>query len=637
MLLLNLFHFTFGFLVDLLTHHCSIIFIKFLCRLDKMVHNIYSMKQTLYKVLKSTFGYDTFRHPQEEIITDVLEGKDALVIMPTGGGKSICYQIPALVSDGLTLVVSPLIALMNDQVINLQELGVNAATIHSNVPQDQMQQIEENLNSGKTKILYLSPEKINSELTQRYLSTLNVGLIAIDEAHCVSVWGNDFRPEYTQLAKLRTVFPDSSFLALTATADTATQEDICNQLNLKNPKKYLSSFERKNITTYSHSAQKRLDQIAHILREHTEDAGIIYCLSRKDTEKVASKLNMMGLNAKHYHAGMDAEDRYRVQREFQSDEINIICATVAFGMGIDKPNIRFVIHYSMPKNMEAYYQEIGRAGRDGEDSVAHLFASWGDFLMLKRFIDGSEGNQEFKRIQYEKLERMWEFASTTDCRTNGILSYFGEYRTDGCGHCDNCLNPPEKKDGSINAQKALSAIYRCGQSIGIETVIDVLRGSYKAEIRNRGFDQIKTYGAGRDIDRLTWKNYIIQMINKGIIGVDYTKGSCLTWTPLSTAVLKGEKKIKLADFVPSEKKVKVKKVPSSNIIVDDSLFGRLKVWRLELARQKSVPPYVIFKNSVLEEISSVKPTNDMELLQINGIGDAKLRQYGADILRIVGE
>jgi ATP-dependent DNA helicase RecQ len=595
------------------------------------------MKPTIHQILKSTFGYDKFREPQEEIINHVMDGKDALVIMPTGGGKSICYQIPALAAEGITIVVSPLIALMNDQVINLQEVGVEAATIHSNVPHDQIQEIERKLNSGETKILYLSPEKINSEMTQRYLSTLNIGLIAIDEAHCVSVWGNDFRPDYTQLAKLRKIFPKSAFIALTATADPATQDDISKQLELREPRKFLSSFERKNITTHSHPAQKRLDKIAHILREHTEDSGIIYCLSRKDTEKVASKLNMMGLNAKHYHAGMQAEDRYRVQREFQNDDIKIICATVAFGMGIDKPNIRFVIHYSMPKNMEAYYQEIGRAGRDGEESVAHMFASWGDFLMLKRFVDGSEGKQEFKRVQYEKLERMWEFASTTDCRTNGILSYFGEYRTENCGHCDNCINPPLKKDGSINAQKVLSAIYRCNQSIGLELLIDVLRGSYKAEIRNKGLDQIKTFGAGRDIDRLTWKNYIIQMINKGIVGINYSKGSSLIWTPLSAPVLKGEKKIKLADFVPSEKKIKVKKKQAVSVVVDDSLFGRLKVWRLELAREKSVPPYVIFKNSVLEEISSVKPKNNMELLQINGIGDVKLKQYGEEILQIVSD
>ncbi|MFT4536258.1 MAG: ATP-dependent DNA helicase RecQ [Saprospiraceae bacterium] len=595
------------------------------------------MKTTIHQILKSTFGYDTFREPQEEIINHVMEGKDALVIMPTGGGKSICYQIPALATEGITIVISPLIALMNDQVINLQEVGVEAATIHSNVPQDQMQEIERKLNNGETKILYLSPEKINSEMMQRYLSTLNIGLIAIDEAHCVSVWGNDFRPDYTQLAKLRKVFPKSAFIALTATADPATQDDISKQLELREPRKFLSSFERKNITTHSHPAQKRLDKIAHILREHTEDSGIIYCLSRKDTEKVATNLNMMGLNAKHYHAGMDAESRYRVQREFQNDDIKIICATVAFGMGIDKPNIRFVIHYSMPKNMEAYYQEIGRAGRDGEESVAHLFASWGDFLMLKRFVDSSEGKQEFKRVQYEKLERMWEFASTCDCRTNGILSYFGEYRTEGCGHCDNCLNPPLKKDGSINAQKVLSAIYRTGQSIGLELVIDILRGSHKAEIRNRGFDQIKTFGAGREIDRLTWKNYIIQMINKGIVGIDYSRGSCLTWTPLSTPVLKGEKKIKLADFVPSEKKTKTKKKPILNLNIDESLLGRLKAWRLSQARERSVPAYVILSNKVIESISSEKPKDKMELLQINGIGDAKLTMYGEDILRIVGE
>ncbi len=591
----------------------------------------------IYQILKSTFGYDTFRDTQEEIIRHTLDRKDALVIMPTGGGKSLCYQIPALASKGITLVVSPLIALMNDQVINLEQSGVAAASLHSNMNPEELHDVERRLNAGKIKLLYMSPERINNPNTQIYLKSLNVNLIAIDEAHCVSVWGNDFRPDYVELVKLRSIFPSASFLALTATADQTTQEDICNQLQLDNPRVFLSSFERKNITTYAHPALKRLDKIASILRDYTEECGIIYCLSRKDTEKVSSKLNMMGLNTAFYHAGLDAEKRYQVQRDFQNDEIKIIVATIAFGMGIDKPNIRFVIHYNMPKNLEAYYQEIGRAGRDGQESVAHMFASWGDFIMLKKFVDGGDGKQEFKEVQLAKLERMWEYASTTDCRTNSVLAYFGEYKNENCGHCDNCLNPPIKKNGTIPAQKILSAIWRSNQSIGIELLIDVLRGSQKQEIRERGLDRIKTFGVGRDASRPIWKNYIIQLLNKGIISVNYSQGSTLKWTPLANAVLKGEKSIELAEFVAIEKKAATTKKPKLALNVDTSLLGKLKTWRLEQARERSVPAYVILTNKAIEEISSTKPTNNLELLEINGIGNAKLNLYGAAILEIVNE
>ena len=596
-----------------------------------------SKQGDIYQILKATFGYDTFRDNQEEIIRHALDRKDALVIMPTGGGKSLCYQIPALASSGLTLVVSPLIALMNDQVLNLEQAGVSAASLHSNMNPEESQDVERKLNSGEIKLLYMSPERINNPNTQNYLKTLNVNLIAIDEAHCVSVWGNDFRPDYVELVKLRAIFPEASFLALTATADQATQDDICNQLKLVEPKVFLSSFERKNITTYAHAAQNRIDKIAGILKDYTEESGIVYCLSRKDTEKVSAKLNLMGLNTAFYHAGLDAETRYKVQREFQNDEIKIIAATIAFGMGIDKPNIRFVIHYNMPKNLEAYYQEIGRAGRDGHESVAHMFASWGDFIMLKRFVDDGEGKQEFKDVQLAKLERMWEYASTTDCRTNSVLAYFGEYKKENCGHCDNCLNPPIKKDGTIPAQKILSAIWRCNQSIGMELLIDVLRGSQKQEIRERGFDQIKTFGVGRDTSRPVWKNYIIQLLNKGIISINYSQRSTLKWTPLSNAVLKGEKSIQLAEFVATEKKVAKVKKPKVAINVDTSLLGRLKAWRLEQARHRSVPAYVILNNKALEEISSAKPTTNMELLEISGVGNAKLNLYGEAIIEIVKE
>jgi len=589
----------------------------------------------IHKILKSVFGYDTFRDNQEKIIRHTLDGKDALVIMPTGGGKSLCYQIPALASEGVTLVVSPLIALMNDQVLNLEQSGVAAASLHSNLTPEESRDIERKLNAGEIKLLYMSPERINNEHTQNYLRTLDINIIAIDEAHCVSVWGNDFRPDYVQLAKLRDVFPNASFIALTATADKTTQEDISAQLNLNKPKVFLSSFERKNITTYAHPGVKKIDKIATILRAHTSDCGIIYCLSRNDTEKVSSKLNMMGLNTAYYHAGLNAETRYNVQRRFQNDEINIIVATIAFGMGIDKPNIRFVIHYNMPKNLEAYYQEIGRAGRDGKSSVAHMFASWGDFIMLKKFIDNGDGKMEFKKIQLAKLERMWEYASTTDCRTNSVLSYFGEYKKDNCGHCDNCLNPPIKKDGTIPAQKILSAIWRSQQSIGIELLIDVLRGSQKQEIREKGLDQIKTFGVGRDTSRPVWKNYIIQLMNKGIIAINYAKGSTLTWTPLSHSVLTGEKSIKLAEFVPTQKKEIKPKGPRIPIDVDPTLLEKLKAWRLQEARHRSVPAYVILSNKSIEEISSTKPTTRMELIEINGIGNAKLNLYGEAILNIV--
>ena len=598
---------------------------------------IHKMQESpdIYQILKTTFGYDTFRDSQEEIINHTLSKKDALVIMPTGGGKSLCFQIPALVSKGVTLVVSPLIALMNDQVINLEQAGVAAASLHSNMSQEEIHDVERKLNAGKIKLLYMSPERINNPNTQNYLKTLDVNLIAIDEAHCVSVWGNDFRPDYVELAKLRPIFPKASFIGLTATADQATREDICNQLKLDSPRIFLSSFERKNITTYTHPSLKRLDKIASILREYTEECGIIYCLSRKDTEKVSTKLNMMGLNTAFYHAGLDAQKRYKVQRDFQNDEIKIIVATIAFGMGIDKPNIRFVIHYNMPKNLEAYYQEIGRAGRDGQESVAHMFASWGDFIMLKKFVDTGDAKQEFKDVQLAKLERMWEYASTSDCRTNSVLSYFGEYKNDNCGHCDNCLNPPIKKDGTVPAQKILSAIWRSNQSIGIELVVDVLRGSQKYEIRERGLDTIKTFGVGRDTSRAVWKNYIIQLLNKGFISVNYSKGSTLSCTPLSNAVLKGEKSIELADFVPTEKKVVTPKKVKTALNVDTSLLGKLKAWRLEQARHRSVPAYVILTNKAIEEISSEKPTNKFELLEINGIGNAKLNLYGEAILEIV--
>lgn len=592
-------------------------------------------KSLIQKILKSTFGYDLFRSQQEEIIEHVLDRRDALVIMPTGGGKSICYQIPALASEGITLVVSPLIALMNDQVIALKQMGVKAEALHSNMSSDELKFVYHQLKTGELKLLYMSPERINSESTQLFLKSLSIGLIAIDEAHCVSVWGNDFRPDYAELATLRNIFPQSAILALTATADKATQDDIIKQLNLRTPKTFISSFERKNITTYVEDGTQRIEKIKAILYNYQEASGIIYCLSRKDTENVAKKLQSAGYNAEYYHAGLDALERSRVQRQFQNDEIQIICATIAFGMGIDKPNIRFVIHYNMPKNLEAYYQEIGRGGRDGEPAEAIMFHSWGDYVKLQRFIDEGEANTEFKEVQTAKLERMWEYSTSSDCRTNLVLNYFGEYRSEKCGHCDNCINPPIKKDGTIQAMMALSAIKRCNQKLGIEALIGVLKGSYRAEIVSKGCDKIKTFGVGRNISGMNWKNYITQMINQGVISIDYTSGSTLKWTPLSQNVINNKLKVDIVDFVPKSKAKKRVKLIKEDLNVDQNLFDKLKSWRLELARKKNVPAFTILGNKTLNEICHHLPQDRLELLQINGIGEAKLRQYGDDILRII--
>jgi len=591
----------------------------------------------IHKILKSTFGYDLFRLQQEEIINHTLDKKDALVIMPTGGGKSICYQVPALASEGITLVVSPLIALMNDQVTALKQMGVKAEAMHSNLTSDELKFVYHQLEKGELKLLYMSPERINNETTQRFLSTLNIELIAIDEAHCVSVWGNDFRPDYAELSSLRNIFPESAILALTATADKATQDDIISQLNLREPKTFLSSFERKNITTYIEDGTQRIEKIKAILQNQEDATGIIYCLSRKDTENVSKKLQAAGYNTDYYHAGLDPLERSRVQRQFQNDEIQIICATIAFGMGIDKPNIRFVIHYNMPKNLEADYQEMGRGGRDGEPAEAILFHSWGDFVKLQRFIDEGEANPEFKKVQTAKLERMWEYSTSSDCRTNLVLNYFGEYRSEKCGHCDNCLNPPIKKDGTTQAMMALSAIKRCNEKLGIESLIGVLKGSYRAEIVSRGYDKIKTFGIGRNISGINWKNYIIQMINQGVISIDYTNSSTLKWTPLSQKVLSNELKVNIVDFVPKAKTKKTKKLIKENLNVDQSLFDKLKKWRLSLARKKNVPAFTILGNKALNEICHHLPQNRLELLQINGIGEVKLKKYGDDILKIVGD
>ncbi len=594
-----------------------------------------SIQEHKYSILKDIWGFTSFRSDQSAIIDHVLAGHDSLVIMPTGGGKSLCYQLPALIFPGLSIVVSPLIALMNDQVTALLLSGVKVAAFHSNMTRNEQAQVEQKLRQGEIKLLYVSPERINAPGFADFLQTLNISLFAIDEAHCVSVWGNDFRPDYVLLNKIRDRFTHVPFIALTATADAATQNDICRQLHLKNPEIFVSSFERKNITTESRPAEQKYRQTVDFLLKAKDKSGIIYCLSRKETEKISAKLRQAGLNCDYYHAGMDAENRKRVQKEFQDDKIQFICATIAFGMGIDKSNIRWIIHFAMPKNLEGYYQEIGRAGRDGTPAQALLFYSWGDYIMLKKFIDDSQANEEFKTVQYAKLERMWEYASANECRTNLVLNYFGEFRSEPCMHCDNCLVPPKSIDATITAQKALSAVVRCNENVGLNLLIDVLRGSYRAEVREGGYDQIRTFGAGKDISFINWKIYITQLINQGYIRIDYTDHFKLKTTPLTREVLFEGKKVRLVDLNYTDLVVEKEKPKQKKLLLEDELLKRLKEWRTELAKQKQVPAYVIFSDKVFENIVASKPSTTADLLNIEGIGKVKMEQYGQDILAII--
>ncbi len=599
------------------------------------------MSNSIEQILNDTYGYSSFRLEQKKVIEHVLAGHDALVIMPTGGGKSICYQIPAIASEGLAIVVSPLIALMNDQVNALKTIGVSARTIHSNISLEEKRAINEEIESGTLKLLYVSPEKLISPNFLQYLNTRPISLIAIDEAHCVSVWGNDFRPDYVALKVLKSSFPNIPIIALTATADASTQEDIKQQLQFPNAKTFISSFERNNITVESRPGQQRIQQIINWVHQRKGQAGIVYCLSRKSTESVADKLKAQGFKAANYHAGMDSTDRDRVQKEFTDDKIDIVCATIAFGMGIDKPNIRYVIHYSMPKNIEAYYQEIGRAGRDGEQSEALLFYSWGDFLNLQRFINESQSNQIFKEVQTAKLERMWAYANAKNCRTNFVLNYFGEYKNEPCNHCDNCKNPPKFIDGTTYAKMLISGIVRTNQRLSMPLLIDMLRGSSRQEVIQLGLDKIKTYGVGREVPQLHWTQYITQLINQGIVMLDFSDGSRLKITPLSEQVLKGEMEIQLAEYEKfdpkNHKKTKVEKIQVDLSDMDNLLFKRLKVWRAQMAAEKDVPVFVIFHDKTLKQIASLKPKDNTELLRVEGIGKQKLADYGGDILRIISE
>lgn len=572
----------------------------------------------LLDTLKEYFGYESFRPLQKKIINSVFEAKDNLVIMPTGGGKSICYQLPAILLPEITLVISPLIALMKDQVDGLNANGVPAAFLNSSQEEADKEVIFQKIDNKEIKLLYVAPESL--QFADRFLSNIKVSLIAIDEAHCISSWGHDFRPAYTQLGYLKNRFPSIPVLALTATADKATRKDICKQLNIPRAEKHIASFDRKNLSLEVKPGIKRFEKISDFIKNRKKESGIIYCLSRKTTEDLASKLQAKGFKAEAYHAGLNHMERSQIQDDFINDEKQIICATIAFGMGIDKSNIRWVIHYNMPKNLEGYYQEIGRAGRDGLPSDTLLFHSYADVVQLQKFASNAK-NEE---VQLAKLDRMKQYAEALSCRRKILLSYFGEYLEEDCGNCDICRNPPEFFDGTIIAQKALSCIFRLKASEPISAVIDVLRGAQNETVRRNNYEQLSTYGIGKDISWQHWQQYIIQLINLGYIEIAFDRNNHLQLTEQSKKVLFENEKVFLAEVKEKEVKAKAEKTPKAS----DSLFEKLRQLRLEIAREEDIPAYLIFNDATLKDMERQRPMSDSEFMLINGVGRKKMEDYG---------
>jgi ATP-dependent DNA helicase RecQ len=580
------------------------------------------------QALKDFFGYASFRPMQEEVIQAIYDKKDSLVLMPTGGGKSICFQIPAITMPGVCLVISPLIALMKDQVEALVSNGIDARYINSSQSLTEQRAIENDLLSGKIKLLYVSPEKLVSQSFAPLMSRLTVNLIAIDEAHCISAWGHDFRPEYTKMAFLKKNFPTLPIVALTATADKTTRKDIVQQLKFVNPEVFISSFNRPNLSLKVLPAQKRIDRIIEFVKSRPNDAGIIYCMSRKSTESIAQKLKAKNFKAEAYHAGMSSSHRSNVQEDFINDKINIVCATVAFGMGIDKSNVRWVMHYNMPRNIEGYYQEIGRAGRDGVASDTVLFYSYQDVIFWNSMIEESE----YREVKIAKLDRMKEFAEALICRRKILLAYFGEHLEENCGNCDVCLNPPKEFDGTIIVQKALSAIFRLARMkkrVGVGMLIDILRGSRRQEIITNEYDKIKTYGAGGNHSNSDWQYFMQQLLNLGFIEIAYDENHVVKVTEAGKSTLLGKQKVGLVkrDIVFARKKEQKAKV-SKKSTLGNELFEILRKLRLSIAQKDGKPPYVVFSDASLHDMVKQLPTTDDEFLGVSGVGKAKLASYG---------
>lgn len=600
----------------------------------------------IFEALRCYFGYNSFRQNQEEIIRHVTNGCDALVLMPTGGGKSICYQIPALTMKGTAIIISPLISLMKDQVETLRANGIEAEALNSgNDPATDLV-IRRKCLAGSLKLLYISPEKLLAELDY-LISHIEVSLFAIDEAHCISQWGHDFRPEYTQLGILREKFPNIPIMALTATADKITRHDIIEQLKLKNAREFISSFDRPNLSLCVKRGYKAADKMHFILnfiKARPFDAGIIYCLSRKTTEKVAADLRKKGINAAPYHAGLSPLERSQTQEQFKNDQLLVVCATIAFGMGIDKSNVRWVIHYNMPKSIESFYQEIGRAGRDGAPAETILFYSLADIVQLTEFAKQS-GQQD---VNMDKLKRMQEYAESNVCRRRILLNYFSEQTDHDCGNCDVCENPPQRFDGTRYVQMALSAAKRSDEKIRIATIIEILKGMRSPTVERNGYDKLKTFGVGKDVSLNDWQDYLLQMLQMGFIEIAYNDGNKVKITDIGNDVLYGRKEASLCVVdhstkeEPKKRKLKLEiptitipGLPPTTGVEDPKLFEALRVLRATCANEEGFPPYIIFNDKVLHSLATIKPTTLEQFGHISGIGEHKKQKYGNRFVALI--
>ena len=596
------------------------------------------MPLTKEQVLKQYYGYDTFRPLQADIIDWILYGQDAMVLMPTGGGKSVCFQIPALMMQGLTLVISPLIALMHDQVQALKANGVPAEYLNSSLTSQQQSAIERRVNDGSLKLLYISPEKLFTQGYLDWIKSLNISLFAIDESHCVSTWGHDFRPEYAQLHVLKQAFPNVPMVALTATADRVTRKDILTQLGVPEAKTYISSFDRPNLSLSVLPGRNRIKIIQNFIAERPRQAGIIYCLSRKNTETVAEALQKAGIKAKFYHAKLPSDERAKVQDAFLRDDVQVIVATIAFGMGIDKSNVRWVIHYSMPSNVESFYQEIGRSGRDGVKADTLLFYSYNDLLVRKDMIAGSELPAEMKEVQNAKLDRMKQYCEAEICRRRILLSYFNEEVTQDCGNCDVCKNPPMRFDATLLAQKALSGVARTGEKVAMGMLVDILRGSNNKRLIDHRYHELKTFGVGKELKADEWADYLQQMLNSGVMDIAYDEGHAYKLNNASWAILKEGRKVQLVRYKAFEERqaireAEVPKEKTKKEIVRDALFERLRELRKRLADEKNMPPFVIFSDATLSDMSQKKPLTQADMLNVSGVGEMKYQQYGEIFIR----